>query len=357
MDDDVRKFGINKKEQQFFNRVWIKNQTKARTCYLEGCNEPTAGNHVLSECYLKNICNENNEVYIYDVSFFNTGKVERVPSKYSRVRIGNDIKFRPISMRMLCSKHDSEIFKLIEQPSVLDVSDRKAHALFALKRALHEYAILQGTLDAYDEIICDENFSSVYEKRNLNRSHLRALINKSYIEEAIRALLKPDTDSLIFEAFKVAKKDLYLTTHRFKAEGSSFVMNFITFAPCKDFSVFSLAGFTGLKKDSSFVQEAISFLSGSGIREYKKNPLLLSYEIFSSNNPGRTFEGSEDDCLKLISDTTFHSDTYAYSCNFYEEYIAPRKFDILELKYAQSKSLRDNNLLLNISDFNIFTKP
>ncbi|MDO6761408.1 hypothetical protein Q4566_14445 [Tamlana sp. 2_MG-2023] len=132
---------------KFISKISEEESKRKRNCIIDNCNEKAINSHLLQRNgILKNIA-------------FNGHLVERkVKDPYKWTANGEITEFKEIGLKkafslpLLCSNHDSEIFKPIETPP-LDFNNYKAQLLLSYRVTLAEIRKKEIVLDTFTRIL------------------------------------------------------------------------------------------------------------------------------------------------------------------------------------------------------------
>lgn len=190
---------------KFISKISEEESKRKRNCIIDGCNEKAINSHLLQRNgILKNIA-------------INGHLVERkVKDPYKWTANGEITEFKEIGLKkafslpLLCSKHDSEIFKPIETPP-LNFDDYKAQLLLSYRVTLAEIRKKEIVLDTYTRILNSK------DNKFRNRENQEAYVNGTKLgindlnifKDLLISEIKNPKQHFHFEYFEFPKFEVY----------------------------------------------------------------------------------------------------------------------------------------------------
>lgn len=295
----------------------VKNvKRRARKCLIEGCSEWAINSHVIQQKGILNKISESGFVYRPIPDGFNKC------IKFTKVSIK-----KPCTYKILCKKHDSEIFKNIEKGDV-DFLDPRSLLLLSYRAVLAEIVKLENILTA--------------TKLEVEDKHLMAHVNDEKFDVHVKE--KEAHISRLYSYKCLLEEDVY----------GSEIKNFIFLTRVVDrvqlcaSSIFSDArgGFLDVVKfkglDIAFLPEVVfNIVPVDSDKSILSLGFLKRYDPYISSFLKSLPYGSPEETESLINDILLRSINYWFSSpSFYEEFIKGRERELSEqIKEAVSNRM------------------
>ncbi|WP_298780402.1 hypothetical protein [uncultured Polaribacter sp.] len=195
---------MNSRQKEIF-KISTEENTRKRNCIIDGCNKKAINSHLLQRNgILKNISNNGHLVERKLKDPFKWAKNDEI-SEFREIGLK-----KAFSLPLMCSKHDSEIFKPIETPP-LDFENYHAQLLLSYRVTLAEIRKKEIVVDTYTRIINSEKITlrNPENDKAFLRGTKYGMKDLTQFKKLIEAEIKTPTNSFHFEYFEFSKFETY----------------------------------------------------------------------------------------------------------------------------------------------------
>lgn len=187
---------------KFFHDSRVKAIKSITKCYHPECNEKSINSHILQKNGVLSSISKDNHLWEHVLNQFKEPKFQ-----FKRTGI-NEI----FSFNCFCQKHDSELFKKIENQEI-DFNDYQSCLLFTLRTIYNEKFRKEVNIDIYKKMLTSELSSEMNVELLLltleqEKLGLNDLVQN---ENDIWKDLNDNTESFVFEVREIEKIELCLS--------------------------------------------------------------------------------------------------------------------------------------------------
>lgn len=280
---------------KIYQEARIKSIKNIKNCFYPDCNEYSINSHILQRNGILSSISEDSHVMQVEINQF------REPNVYIK-KSGLKEAF---SFNCFCNKHDTELFKSIENNDI-DFNSYENKLLFSFRAIYNEIYRKMVNANSYQHLINQHTDKFDFETlRELVFMEKKGLTDLKKIENILWQDLNNKTESYVFKVRETKKKDLclaafynyetsqelefYLQMNRRHKE--DIIDIFVTYFPYKEKSIFII----GYKK-----------INENTITKYINDFLMVDEEVFES---------------KITNLMLFQCETWAISPKLYRDRI------------------------------------
>ena len=194
------------KPQNIIAQISKNLKTKKWTCLAPECNEVAINSHLIQQNgLLSNITEKGHLVELRMRDAYKWNEKEP-PIIFERVGISN-----ALSHPVFCKKHDTEIFKSIEQ-SNMEFDTYESFLLFSYRAVCAEIRKKQINIEQYTRIINAKTLDGILNKENLHlmvRGSELGIKDLEILKKELEDEIEAHSDKYNFFAFTYPKFDLY----------------------------------------------------------------------------------------------------------------------------------------------------
>lgn len=320
--------------KQFENlrsQILQKSIQRKRKCFLSECSENAISSHLLQKNGILNHIVDSGHVYQATFELF-----PKPNYKINKIGINKAMTFKGF-----CSKHDTTIFKPIENNKEIDFATHKTKLLFSYRTVLNEYREKQILIDFFTEMLKETR------KRKLfidEKGVLEAIAAETFAQWDLEYIIKSienelsevtaENRKLEFYIFKIPQLEISASAvYSLKSVGDSFKHENMIFENKKLLPIL-IVNIIPQEKETVFM---IGFHKDTKEECYNDVKRFLNYD--------------ENGLKKAISDMLIRNFvTWSCSSNFYNTKIQNREKIILQHMnfYVRRNQFLTNNINLNL---------
>lgn len=188
------------------NKARNRATNKNRTCMYGTCNEKAIKSHVLQKNgILKEISEENHLIQLAIPNAFNL--VKNGMFEFKKIGINDAYTFMGF-----CNKHDTEIFKPIEEKNTLNCHSIYHQALFSYRGLCQEIRRKEISIEWIDELTQDLSLDMTEDFVSLLDGYKAGITNLNFFrEEFEKSFISQDFSKFSFSTVEIPKIELCIS--------------------------------------------------------------------------------------------------------------------------------------------------